>query len=84
MTPRNEALLPLRDLGGFAHVPPSLRSGLSATLGRLRTLEELLRLSPVLPGGPLSLVDLVVQDEYTHDVVVACAGAPPYLVFDST
>lgn len=84
MTPRSEARLPLRDQGGLVCLPPPAREGLCAVLARLRTLEELLRLGPALPGGPLVLVDLIVQDEYTHDVVMACAGAPPYLVFDST
>jgi hypothetical protein len=40
-----------------------------------------LRLSP-----PWSIVDVVVQDEYTHDVVFQADGAPdgPVIVLDCT
>jgi hypothetical protein len=46
-----------------------------AWAAQLETLEEVLRRG-------LSIADVVVQDEYTHDVV-ASAGEL-YLVFDST
>ncbi len=57
---------------GAAEATPAL----AAQVERLATLEDVIR----RPG--LALLDVVVQDEYTHDVVVA-AGAV-YLVFDST
>jgi hypothetical protein len=41
---------------------------------RLETLEDVLRW-----GG--DVVEIVVQDEYTHDVIL---GAPAHLVFDTT
>jgi hypothetical protein len=47
----------------------------------LTTLEALLRHAFVQPE-PWSVVEVVVQDEYTHDVVVAAGDR--YLVFDST
>jgi hypothetical protein len=43
---------------------------------RLRTLEDVIR----QPG--FTLLDVIVQDEYTHDVIVAAGAA--YLVFDTT
>jgi hypothetical protein len=45
----------------------------------LKTLEEVLRWAHALGH---CLVEVVTQDEYTHDVVVA-AGAR-FLVFDTT
>jgi hypothetical protein len=42
---------------------------------RLETLEEVLRRG-------LELVDVIVQDEYTHDVVTRSGEA--YVVFDTT
>lgn len=59
--------LPLR-----GDLPPALR----ARLERLHTLEDVIR------QPDLRLLDVIVQDEYTHDVIVA-AGAL-YLAFDST
>ncbi len=44
---------------------------------RLETLEDVLRW-----GGDVR--DVIVQDEYTHDVIVAHALAPAFLVFDTT
>jgi hypothetical protein len=46
----------------------------------LRTLEEVVRWA--LPRGH-EIVEVVVQDEYTHDVVVACRDGR-WLVFDTT
>jgi len=46
---------------------------------KLKTLEEVMAWAH---ARRLSLVDVVTQDEYTHDVVVA-AGAE-YIVFDAT
>ncbi len=62
----------LRAVGDIA---PEILSGLvSAT--RLATLEDVLRW-----GG--DVLDVIVQDEYTHDVVVR-GPAGGYLVFDTT
>jgi hypothetical protein len=49
---------------------------------RLETLEELLRFGFV-QRPPWELVDVIVQDEFTHDVVVE-GPAPGFLVFDTT
>lgn len=46
---------------------------------KLKTLEDVLRWAHALGH---SLVEVVTQDEYTHDVVVA-AGAQ-WIVFDTT
>jgi hypothetical protein len=54
---------------GTATVPPALVAGLA-------TLEDVIR----RPG--LALQGVIVQDEYTHDVIVAAGAA--YLVFDTT
>ena len=50
------------------------------SIERLRTLEELL---VWCRAHRAELVDVVVQDEYTHDVLVRKADGH-YLVFDST
>ena len=57
---------------GAAHATPAL----AAQVAPLATLEDVIR----RPG--LALLDVIVQDEYTHDVVVAAGAA--YLVFDTT
>jgi hypothetical protein len=49
---------------------------------RLDTLEELLRFG-FMQRPPWELVDVIVQDEFTHDVVVN-GPAPAFLVFDTT
>ena len=46
---------------------------------KLRTLEEVLRWAHALGH---TLVEVVTQDEYTHDVVVATGAG--WLVFDTT
>lgn len=59
-----------RERAGRGEVPPAL-----AWVSRLETLEEVLRTG-------LELVDVIVQDEYTHDVVTRRGEA--YVVFDAT
>lgn len=54
-------------------------AALAAVAGTLRTLEEVMR-AAVLHGW--SLAEVVTQDEYTHDVVLA--APPAWLVFDTT
>jgi hypothetical protein len=55
------------------------REQLLAAAQHLRTLEEATRWA--FARG-LELVEIVTQDEYTHDVVFA--AAPHWLVFDTT
>jgi hypothetical protein len=55
-------------------VPPE-RAAPLAWVARLETLED------VLQRG-LEVVDVIVQDEYTHDVVARAAEL--YVVFDAT
>jgi hypothetical protein len=43
----------------------------------LHTLEEVL-------GAGYDIVEVIVQDEYCHDVVAKRGKAPPYVVFDTT
>jgi hypothetical protein len=49
---------------------------------RLRTLEDLLRFG-FLQAPPWEVVDVIVQDEYTHDVIVR-GPESAFLVFDTT
>ncbi|MDB4966366.1 MAG: hypothetical protein JWN44_2055 [Myxococcales bacterium] len=46
-----------------------------------RTLEEVMRWS--FTSG-CALVEVVTQDEYTHDVVLSMPAGEGYLVFDTT
>lgn len=49
----------------------------AAVAARLVSLEEVVRFGDIL--------EVVVQDEYTHDVIVTAATLPgSYLVFDTT
>ena len=53
-----------------------------AHAGKLDTLEQILR-------AGYDIVEIIVQDEYTHDVVTTrtaapASGAPGFLVFDTT
>ncbi len=65
----------LRVVGGAAAAPAL------AAATALDTLEAVLAWARE-QQPPYPLVDVVVQDELTHDVIVA--GGPAYLVFDST
>jgi len=49
---------------------------------RLGTLEDVLRFA-FAQRPSWELVDVIVQDEYTHDVIVQ-GPAPAFLVFDTT
>ena len=66
--------LPRRAGGGAGTIGPERAAALAWVL-RLQTLEEVLR-----PG--LDLVDVIVQDEYTHDVVTRAKDV--HVVFDTT
>jgi hypothetical protein len=59
--------------------PPDVLAAL-ASATRLATLEEVLACAHAHRGD---VVDVVVQDEYTHDVIVR-GPAPAYLCFDTT
>jgi hypothetical protein len=72
-------MLPLHDHAGL---DGSEHARLSQTYARLRTLEEVLRLF-ALQKPPPRLVDIVTQDEYTHDVIYELRPGR-YLVFDTT
>lgn len=57
---------------------PDLGAGLERA-GGFATLEDVVR----WPAG--MVVEIVVQDEFTHDVVVECGGPPTvWVVFDTT
>lgn len=69
MTPRT-----LRPVGS---VPAATLTDL-AHASRLETLEDVLR-------AGFDVLDVVVQDEFTHDVVTrGRAGVPVFVVFDTT
>jgi len=56
---------------------------LGQTFGAMRTLEDVVRWG--LGCAPLKpIVEVVIQDEYTHDVVVEVSAGDCYAVFDTT
>jgi hypothetical protein len=63
-----------RSLRSCGEIPPQ-RAAALAWVAQLDTLEDVIR-------GGLSIADVIVQDEYTHDVVAS--DGELYLVFDST
>lgn len=65
-----------------ASLDPETRASLEATAGQHRTLEEVVRWG-LLRRPPAPVVDVVIQDEYTHDVVVRYNDGI-YLVYDTT
>jgi hypothetical protein len=58
------------------------RASLEAAFGEMRTLEDVVRWG--LGGAQAAIVEVVVQDEYTHDVVVKVSAGECYAVFDTT
>ena len=48
-----------------------------ASAAKLATLEEVVR-------WPGTIVEVIVQDEFTHDVIVAADDGDGFLVFDTT
>lgn len=54
----------------------------AAVATRLATLEELLRFG-FAQRPSWELIDVIVQDEYTHDVIIR-GPEPAFLVFDTT
>ena len=65
-----------------AGVPAAELARLDALVGPLRTLQDVVRLG-LAQHPPLLIRDVVIQDEFTHDVVLPL-GPSRYLVFDST
>lgn len=65
------AMLPFRDFAGLGEAQ---REALAGEVGPLQTLSQ------VVSWGRIAAV--VVEDEFTHDVVVERGGR--YLVFDTT
>jgi hypothetical protein len=63
-------------------VPQRVLEETRAFVAKQRTLEDVVR-GVLLAGG--ALCDVVVQDEYTHDVVVRpTATSKHFLVYDTT
>lgn len=63
-------------------LPPALVARLAAIAPKLADLAEVVRWG-LAQTPTCEVVDVVVQDEYTHDVIVR--GPPPaYLCFDTT
>jgi hypothetical protein len=58
-----------------------MRERLHAETATHRTLEEVIRWG-LSQNPPCVLADVVVQDEFTHDVVVRCGDV--WLVYDTT
>lgn len=71
--------IPLHD---HADLQTAERSVLEADVQSLRTLADVLAWSSVQTPAR-SVAEIVTQDEYTHDVVLAADGQP-YLAFDTT
>lgn len=64
-----------------ADIAPEVLARAAAAV-RLDTLEDVLRFG-FAQRPPWELVDVIAQDEFTHDVVVR-GPAPAFLVFDTT
>ena len=62
-------------------LPEELRSTIERELPPLRSLEQVVRWA-FSRTPPSEVADVVVQDEYTHDVVIPWGGV--HLVFDTT
>jgi hypothetical protein len=73
------ALLPLLFR---ASIDPATAADIQVLMGLWKTLEDVVRWG--LMGNPRRMIEeVVVQDEYTHDVVMPYADGL-YLVFDTT
>jgi hypothetical protein len=63
-------------------LPEAELQALQSALGRPQILADVVAWAARQRGR---ISDVVVQDEFTHDVVVALPGPPPlWLVFDTT
>ncbi|MBZ4408129.1 hypothetical protein K8640_07895 [Myxococcus sp. XM-1-1-1] len=72
-------MLPLNDRDGLS---PEERSALERELGPLTLLQDVVRWG-FASTPPRDVTEVVVQDEFTHDVVVPWKDGG-YLVFDTT
>ena len=71
--------VPLTAVGRVDH---ALAESLARALARRRTLADVLSWARE-QSPPRTVAEIVTQDEYTHDVLVAL-DAPHWLVFDTT
>jgi hypothetical protein len=71
-----------REIEWRTEVSADLRASIETLFGVQRTLEDVVRWG-LLQKPPRLVEDVVVQDEYTHDVVIAHPGGV-YLVYDTT
>ena len=71
--------IPLYD---YTDLAPVERSDLTTAIQSLRTLADVLAWAPTR-HPPRSVVEIVTQDEYTHDVVLPFGG-DHFLAFDAT
>jgi len=69
-------------LHNHAGLPVAEHAVLTTAIQALRTLADVLAWAPK-QTPPRSVVEIVTQDEYTHDVVLE-ATDQPYLAFDTT
>ncbi len=74
--------MPLLPLSLRAPIDPATAADIEVLMGLWKTLEDVVRWG--LMGNPRRMIaEVVVQDEYTHDVVMPYADGL-YLVFDTT
>ena len=72
------------ELEDRASLPPGERDALRALIENHVTLEDVIRWGE-RQAPPVAVADIVIQDEYTHDVVVPAPGDRGlYLVYDTT
>ena len=73
--------IPLHDYAGLS---PRDAADLQALAATWRTLAAVLRWAAA-QVPPLSIAEIVTQDEYTHDGVMPRVATPPlFLAFDTT
>lgn len=71
-----------REIEWRTAVPAEVRESIEALFGSQKTLEDVVRWG--LAQSPVRIVEeVVVQDEYTHDVVIRHPSGV-YLAYDST
>ena len=71
--------IPVHD---HADLPAHERAALETAVRSLRTLADVLSWARA-SSPPRVVIEIVTQDEYTHDVVLETPGQP-YLAFDTT
>ena len=73
--------VPLHD---HADLGDDIRTKLEAVVQPLRTLADVLAWARTTVP-PSTIVEIITQDEYTHDVTLPLAGARPlWLAYDTT